>query len=116
MSKDIFADLNIGIILLASSIILFSLSEKPVVAITIGILFVFAYLNIFKVATGREKSIITSGFTFISSILLNIGKLELLEAVLSKPAIISNSSFSFIKLQTTCPIFPLQPFTNIFII
>ena len=39
------------------------MSVKPVVAITTGTWFSLAYFKIFKVATGTEKSIITSGFS-----------------------------------------------------
>ena len=59
-SKDIFADLKIGIIFDAS-ITAFSWSSfSPVVAITTGIFSFVAKSNIFIVPCGEEKSIITS--------------------------------------------------------
>ena len=79
-------DLKIGINFAYSSFIIFvSLSLNPVVAITIGIIFSFAYFKILNVALGLEKSIITSGFSFIFSMLSYTGIL-LLHFILSYPA------------------------------
>ena len=67
MSNDMFELLNIGNSLEYSFILFNSSSVNPVVAITIGICFSFAYSKILNVATGTEKSIITSIFSFIFS-------------------------------------------------
>ena len=65
MSNAIFELLNTGIFFDISSILLISSCVNPVVAITIGVFVFSAYSKILNVATGTEKSIITSTSSFI---------------------------------------------------
>ena len=65
ISKDMLEDLKIGIYLEHILICSSCSSENPVVAITIGIEFALAKFSILMLASGIEKSIITSGNSLI---------------------------------------------------